>query len=60
MIKIIWILWLQGWDKAPKICKKCLESWHHYNKDFQINKLNKSNLKKYINIDNFFSKVRKQ
>ncbi len=51
MNKTIWMCWFQGWDKAPEITEKCLESWKHYNSDWDIVLLDESNYKDYISID---------
>lgn len=53
MIKTIFILWFQGFDNAPEIVKRCLQSWIYYNPDWNIIKLDDSNLQKYIDIDEF-------
>ena len=36
MNKIIWILWLQGWQAAPRVAHACLSSWQKYNPDWEI------------------------
>ena len=54
--KIIWILWFQGFESAPPIVKKCLDSWVHHNKDWKIVALDENNLSKYIDIDKYISK----
>lgn len=52
--KNIFIYWEQGWDNAPLVCKYCLESWKKYNKEtWNIIQLEKSNLRKYIDIEKF-------
>ena len=51
MNKTIWMCWFQGWNKAPEIAEKCLESWKHYNSDWDIVLLDESNYKDYISID---------
>ena len=49
-------MWLQGWDSAPEIAHKCLESWKHYNPDWDINVLDENNYTNYIDpIGNFSS-----
>lgn len=53
MIKNIFILWFQGFENAPDIVKKCLESWIYYNLDWNIIQLDDSNLHEYIEIDEF-------
>ena len=51
MNKTIWMLWLQGWDNAPDICLKCVESWKYYNPDWKVVLLNASNYSNYIDLD---------
>ncbi|MCK5677486.1 MAG: sulfotransferase family 2 domain-containing protein, partial [Flavobacteriaceae bacterium] len=53
LIKTIYILWLQGFDNAPTLVKKCLESWVQKNPTWDIILLDESSLKKYINIDTY-------
>ena len=56
MIKNIYILWLQGFDKVPQIVYYCIKSWKHYNPDWNIFYLTEKN----INIDiNKYSKLEK-
>ena len=53
MIKIIYILWFQGFNNAPYIVKQCVESWKHYNKNWQIILLDRTNINQYINLKNY-------
>ena len=48
MIKIIWILWMQKFDNAPELVKRCLESWIHYNPSWKIIELDMMNLNQFI------------
>ncbi len=48
--KIIWILWLQGWDKAPYIARKVRESWEKHNPGWEVRAISKDNLDDYVNI----------
>jgi hypothetical protein len=49
MKKIIFILWLQGYEKAPLIVNKCVKSWKYYNKKtWKIVLLSKKNLHHYV------------
>lgn len=34
--KIVWILWLQGWERAPWLQKQVAESWKINNPDWEI------------------------
>ncbi len=49
--KKIFILWYQGWPKAPYVVKKCSESWINKNKDWDIILLDKFNIKRYIEFE---------
>ena len=47
--KVIFILWLQGFEKAPLIVKKCVMSWSYYNKNtWKIVLLSQKNLYYYV------------
>jgi Capsular polysaccharide synthesis protein len=39
MPKIVWMLWLQGWDNAPEIVRACLSTWRKLNDGWQIRAL---------------------
>lgn len=56
MIKTIYILWFQGFDNAPDIIKKCVDSWKYYNSDWNIILLDDNNLCKYLTLDNYLCK----
>lgn len=47
----IFIYWEQGWENAPLTCKLCLKSWQKYNPTWNIIKLDKSNIKRYLDIE---------
>ena len=52
-INTIWILWWQGWDLAPPIVLKCLESWryHHSSLEWNIMLLDKNNIANFIDLN---------
>lgn len=57
--KNIYILWLQGWNKAPVLQKKVLQSWIKYNSDWNVVKLDYNNLKDYnLDIDYIYNKAK--
>ena len=56
MNKIIFILWFQGFENAPELVKKCLQSWEFHNPDWNIIKLNNNNLGNYIDISTYLKK----
>ena len=47
------MLWFQGWDEAPPVCKLCLESWVHYNPDWKVHKLSLTNILNYVPKEKF-------
>lgn len=48
--KTVWLLWLQGWDRAPWLVNKVAESWKKLNPTWNIELVDKDNLKKYVDI----------
>jgi hypothetical protein len=46
--KTIWLLWLQGWDKAPWLVQQVRESWENYNPDWTIQLVDENNLKDFV------------
>ncbi|MBT7399019.1 MAG: hypothetical protein HN775_07480 [Hellea sp.] len=48
MNKKIWMYWNTGFKNAPKIVKKCAESWKHYNPNWEIIMLDASNIADYV------------
>ena len=46
--KIIWMLWLQGWDEAPRIVQACRKTWEVHNPDWMIHALNAADLYGYV------------
>ena len=55
--KIFWIYWHQGWNNAPYIAKKCLQSWKAHNKDWDIRPLDSSSLSKYVMLDGYIPDI---
>ena len=41
--KIVWILWFQGWDKAPWLSQKCAESWKKLNPGWDVRLIDENN-----------------
>jgi hypothetical protein len=60
MIKTIFILWFQGFENAPYLVKRCVESWKYYNKDWNIILLDRTNLIEYIDISTRIDLTNKQ
>ena len=60
MDKNIFLLWLQGWDKAPWLQKKVLDSWLINNPDWNIKLIDEKNLKNYVSdIEYLYDKNKK-
>jgi hypothetical protein len=57
IVKNIYILWLQGFKNAPKIVRMCLNSWIRYNPDWNIIKLDASNIKEYVNLNAYKEEI---
>ena len=53
--KIIWWLWLQGYENAPEICKACLKSWQKWYPDYKINILDEKNIFDYISLPDYIT-----
>lgn len=57
MIKNIYILWFQGYDNAEELVKYCVNSWKHYNPEWNIILLDDTNLSKYIQLENYITDI---
>ena len=44
----IFILWIQGFNNAPLVVSKCVQSWKHHNPDWNVVLLDKNNLNEWI------------
>lgn len=51
--KIIWQYWGQGVDKCPDIVTKCFKSVDEFKNDYQVIRLDDSNLFDYLNLPEF-------
>jgi hypothetical protein len=51
MIQTIYILWFQGFQNAPDVVKKCVDSWKYYNPDWNIILLDEDNYRQYVDLD---------
>lgn len=52
----VWILWIQGLDKAPKIVKKCVQSVYRYLPNYNIHIVTEDNLFEYISLPDYIIK----
>lgn len=55
----IWLLCLNGWDKAPYITNQTKDSWKKHNYLWNIELLSEENISNYINLPNFIIAQRK-
>jgi hypothetical protein len=46
--KIIWLFWLQGWDRAPRLVRACRRSWELHNPGWAIHCLDRLNAANFI------------
>lgn len=46
--KIIWMLWLQGWDHAPRLLQACRRTWEINNPDWTIHCLDRHTVIPFI------------
>ena len=51
MIRHLYILWLQGAEKAPDIIQLCVRSWQIHNPTWTIHLIDWSNLSEYVNLN---------
>jgi hypothetical protein len=49
--RTIWILWLQGFARAPSLVRRCLDSWRTYHPQWQIVELDDTNLRDWLDLD---------
>ena len=50
--KIVWMLWLQGWHKAPDLIRACALSWKTHNPGWTIHFLDAETLSQFVEIAN--------
>jgi hypothetical protein len=46
--KIIWLLWLQGWDNAPDVVRICGSSWERRNPGWRVHFLDQRSLSHFL------------
>ncbi len=52
----IWMLWLQGIEKAPPVVLECYKSWKNLNPGWEINILDEKNINNFIDTNLFEDK----
>ncbi len=50
MRKIVWMMWLQGEEHAPRLVRQCIKSWRKYNPSWEIIVLDKKNLSSFVEL----------
>lgn len=48
--KIVWTLWLQGWDSAPPLVQTCLSTWQRRNPGWEVRALNRETIGEYLTV----------
>jgi hypothetical protein len=46
--KVVWLLWLQGWDKAPALVRRVHQTWVTHNPGWTIVQLDKHNIMDFV------------
>ncbi len=46
--RTVWMLWQQGWDKAPNLVKACAESWQERNPGWEVKLLDQESLLDHV------------
>jgi hypothetical protein len=49
-VRIIWLLWLQGWRNAPLLARECASSWRRLNPHWTVVLLDGRNLHEHLNL----------
>lgn len=55
--RIIWTLWLQGWDNAPEIVRACQQTWRKNNKNWDVRALELADVTQVLKGDELISLV---
>lgn len=42
--RVVWMLWFQGWDRAPYVCQKCKKSFELWNPGWEVRALDEKTL----------------
>lgn len=50
---VIWVLWMQGYDNAPVIVKKCIDSIIHNSGGFKVQVLDENNIMDFVYLPDF-------
>ena len=50
----IWLLWLSGWDDAPWLARRAVDSWRLHNPTWNVVLLSEANLETYVALPAYF------
>lgn len=56
MERVIWMCWLQGWDKAPPVARACLNSWIALNPGWTIKPVDTKSVRELVELPNLSGK----
>ena len=48
--RIVWMLWLQGWDQAPDVARAALASWLGRNPGWRVHAIDRAALDQFLPI----------
>jgi hypothetical protein len=48
--RVVWTLWLQGWETAPPLVQACLRSWQRRNPTWTVRTLTRDNISQYLDL----------
>lgn len=51
--RVLWLLWLQGWDEAPPVAQACLASWRRLNPTWEIRAIDGLGTAEYLSAHTF-------
>jgi hypothetical protein len=46
--RVVWLYWGQGWDKAPQLQQRVLETWIHHNPSWTVVPLDDATVGRYV------------
>jgi mannosyltransferase OCH1-like enzyme len=55
--RTLWLYWHQGWDSAPLLARRCLESWRQRNHRWKIMPLSKETLGTSIRLPSLYNLI---
>jgi hypothetical protein len=50
MPRVLWLCWMQGWDQAPPLVRKCLASWQQHHRDWDVRALDLTDLRLLLDL----------